>query len=144
MPPTTRCRASKRVNSFTAITTATAICHCTCFAASNYCAPTCAPAILKLLLKRLRQHWPQVRIVFRGDSGFCRQRIINYCERADVGYIIGLAPRLQAITEWVELAMRDAFEQTGLKQREVSEFMYAAQSWARQRWMGNPPDKPKA
>jgi Transposase DDE domain group 1 len=73
--------------------------------------------------------------VFRGDSGFCRQRIINYCERADVGYIIGLAPRLQAIIEWVELAMRDAVEQTGLKQREVSEFMYAAQSWARQRWV---------
>ena len=54
--------------------------------------------------------------MFRGDSVFCRQRIINYCERADVGYIIGLAQRLQAITEWVELAMRDAVEQTGLKQ----------------------------
>lgn len=92
-------------------------------------------AILKLLVKRLRQSWPQVRIVFRGDSGFCRQRIINYCERADVGYIIGLArnARLQAITEWVELAMRDAFEQTGLKQREVGEFVYAAQSWAKER-----------
>jgi Transposase DDE domain group 1 len=76
-----------------------------------------------------------VRIVFRGDSGFCRQRILNDCERADVGYIIGLArnARLQAITEWVELAMRDAFEHTGLKQREVGEFMYAAQSGARQR-----------
>jgi hypothetical protein len=94
-----------------------------------------AAAILKLLVKRLRQQWPQVRIVFRGDSGFCRQRIINDCERADVGYIIGLArnARLQAITEWVEMAMRDAFEQTGLKQREVGEFMYAAQSWARER-----------
>ena len=30
-------------------------------------------AILKLLVKRLRQAWPGVRIVFRGDSGFCRQ-----------------------------------------------------------------------
>ena len=54
--------------------------------------------------------------MFRGDSGFCRQRIINDWERADVGYIIGLVPRLQAISEWVELAMRGAFEQTGLKQ----------------------------
>jgi hypothetical protein len=73
--------------------------------------------------------------VFRGDSEFCRQRIINYCERAGVNYIIGLArnARLQAITEWVELAMRDAFEHTGLKQREVGEFMYAAQSGARER-----------
>jgi hypothetical protein len=58
-----------------------------------------AAAILKLLVKRLRQTWPQVRIVFRGDSGFCRQRIIQYCERSDVSYIIGLArnARLQAI-----------------------------------------------
>ena len=92
-------------------------------------------AILKLLVKRLRQKWPQVRIVFRGDSGFCRQRIINYCERADVHYIIGLArnARLQGITEFMELAMKDAFEQTGLKQREIGEFAYAAQSWAKER-----------
>jgi hypothetical protein len=94
-----------------------------------------AAAILKLLVTRLRQKWPRVRIVFRGDSGFCRQRIINYCERADVHYIIGLArnPRLQGITEFLELAMKERFEQTGLKQREVGEFVYAAQSWARQR-----------
>jgi len=92
-------------------------------------------AILKLLVKRLRQTWPQVRIVFRGDSGFCRQRIINYCERANVNYIIGLArnPRLQAITEFMELAMKDSYTATGLKQREIGEFVYAAQSWARQR-----------
>ena len=81
-------------------------------------------AILKLLVKRLRQTWRQVRIVFWGDSGFCRQRIVNYCERADVHYIIGLArnARLQGITEFLELAMKDAFEQTGLKQREIGEF----------------------
>jgi hypothetical protein len=94
-----------------------------------------AAAILKLLVKRLRQQWPQVRIVFRGDSGFCRQRIINYCERAGVNYIIGLArnARLQAITELMELAMQDEFEHTKVKQREIGEFMYGAQSWAKQR-----------
>jgi hypothetical protein len=92
-------------------------------------------AILKLLVKRLRQQWPQVRIVFRGDSGFCRQRIINYCERAGVHYIVGLArnARLQGITEFMELAMKDAFEQTAAKQREVGEFFYAAQSWPKER-----------
>lgn len=94
-----------------------------------------AAAILKLLVTRLRQQWPQVRIVFRGDSGFCRQRTINYCERAGVSYIIGLArnARLQGITEFMELAMKEAFEQTGSKQREIGEFMYAAQSWAKER-----------
>lgn len=92
-------------------------------------------AILKLLLKRLRAAWPQVRIVFRADSGFCRARIINYCERSGVHYIIGLArnARLQHITEFMELAMKDEFERTQTKQREIGEFMYAAQSWARER-----------
>ncbi len=90
---------------------------------------------MKLLVKRLRQQWPEVRIVFRGDSGFCRQRIINYCERADVHYIIGLArnARLQQITEFLELDMKDAYKSSGLKQREIGEFVYAAQSWARER-----------
>ena len=94
-----------------------------------------APAILKLLVTRLRQVWPQVRIVFRGDSGFCRQRIINYCERANVHYIIGLArnPRLQQITEFMELVMKDEFERSGHKQREVGEFVYAPDSWKRER-----------
>jgi hypothetical protein len=88
-------------------------------------------AILKLLVKRLRAKWPQVRIVFRGDSGFCRSRIINYCERSGVNYIIGLArnPRLQHITEFLELSMQEEFERTQVKQREVGEFLYAAQSW---------------
>lgn len=92
-------------------------------------------AILKLLLKRLRAVWPQVRIVFRADSGFCRARIINYCERSGVHYIIGLArnARLQHITEFMELAMKDEFERTQTKQREIGEFMYATQSWARER-----------
>lgn len=92
-------------------------------------------AILKLLVKRLRAAWPQVRIVFRGDSGFCRARIINYCERSGVHYIIGLArnARLQHITEFLELAMQDEFERTGLKQREIGEFTYAAQSWPMER-----------
>ncbi len=41
-----------------------------------------AAAILKLLVRRLRQAWPAVRIIFRGDSGFRRRRIINWCERS--------------------------------------------------------------
>jgi hypothetical protein len=94
-----------------------------------------AGAILKLLVKRLRQVWPQVRIVFRGDSGFCRRRILNYCERSGVDFIVGLArnPVLQSITSFVEHTMKDAYEQSGLKQREIDHFMYAAKSWPHER-----------
>lgn len=94
-----------------------------------------AAAILKLLVTRLRQKWPQVRLVFRGDSGFCRQRILNYCERADVGFIVGLArnARLQQITEFLELSMKDAYAHSQTKQRELGEFQYAANTWRHER-----------
>ena len=92
-------------------------------------------AILKLLVRRLRQAWPDVRIIFRGDSGFCRQRVINWCERSQVHYIIGLArnPRLQAQVEFAQLALKDEYERTGHKQRLIDEFSYAAQSWPHER-----------
>ena len=90
---------------------------------------------LKLLVTRLRKVWPNVRIIFRGDSGFCRQRIINWCERSGAHYIVGLArnARLEAQVAYAQLAMKDQYEQTGLKQCLVNEFSYAAQSWPHER-----------
>lgn len=49
-----------------------------------------AAAIMKLLTRRLRRAWPAVHLVFRGDSGFCRDRQLSWCERNDVDYIVGL------------------------------------------------------
>jgi len=94
-----------------------------------------AAAILKLLVRRLRQVWPEVRIVFRADSGFCRRRIMNWCERAGVGYVIGLArnPRLEQQVEYAQLALQDHYERSGAKQRWVSEFSYAAKTWMHER-----------
>lgn len=94
-----------------------------------------AAAILKLLVKRLRRSWPETRIIVRADSGFCRQNLIRWCERAGVGYVIGLArnSRLEATASMVEMAMREAYQRIGLKQRELGEFRYAAASWDRER-----------
>src|SRR5690606_39029513 len=90
---------------------------------------------VKLLVKRLRRSWPETRIIVRADSGFCRQNLIRWCERAGVGYLIGLArnSRLEATVSMVEMAMREAYERTGTKQREIGEFDYAAASWDRER-----------
>ncbi|PMR68456.1 transposase [Halomonas heilongjiangensis] len=52
-----------------------------------------AGAILALLVRRLRQAWPEVKLVFRGDSGFCRPLILAWCERHGVEYIVGLATK---------------------------------------------------
>ena len=94
-----------------------------------------AAAVLKLLVRRLRRAWPAVRIVFRGDSGFCRQRLMNWCERSRVHYVIGLArnPRLEQQVQYAQLMLAEEYERSGVKQRWVSEFGYAANSWAHER-----------
>jgi hypothetical protein len=94
-----------------------------------------AAAVLKLLVKRLRQVWPGVRIVLRGDSGFCRRRLMNWCERNTVSYVIGLArnARLHERVALVEQALEEEYRASGEKQREIGEFAYAAGSWKSQR-----------
>jgi hypothetical protein len=92
-------------------------------------------AILKLLVRRIRQAWPQVRIVFRGDNGFCRWKLMRWCDRHNVGYILGLARNavLERMSRpWMDAA-KAAFEQTHQKQRHFGEVTYAAQTWDRPR-----------
>lgn len=94
-----------------------------------------AAAILKLLVGRLRQTWPNVRIVFRGDSGFCRPLLLSWCERNGVDYIVGVAKnaRLLALSSaWHEAAAR-TFAATQTAQRLFGEVFYAAGSWNRAR-----------
>jgi Transposase DDE domain group 1 len=90
-----------------------------------------AAAVIKLLVRRLRQAWPDAKIVVRGDSGFCRQRILRWCERSGVSYIVGLArnARLQATVQYAEAMLADEYARTGVKQRLIDEFVYAADSW---------------
>lgn len=92
-------------------------------------------AILALLVKRLRQAWPRVRIIFRGDSGFCRWRMLSWCERHEVGYIVGIAknPRLNAITARLQRDAQDCYARLGAKVRWFTELSYAAGTWDRMR-----------
>ena len=102
---------------------------------SNIDASKHAWSILSLLVKRLRKAWPGVRIVFRGDSGFCRHRMLDWCERNGVHYIVGLA-RNTVLEREVQVACevaRDGFEKTGAKNRLFHDFHYAARSWRRTR-----------
>ena len=94
-----------------------------------------AAAVLKLLVGRLRRAWPEVRIIVRADSGFCRRRLMNWCERSGVHYVIGLArnARLQEQVQYAQLMLAEQYERSGVKQRWVAEFGYAARSWGRQR-----------
>ena len=90
-----------------------------------------AGAILKWLTIQLRAAWPGVRIIFRGDSGFCRRRILHWCERNSVDYVVGLAKNARLNTmaaHWMEEA-ESTFKKTGMKQRIFGHFEYAAKTW---------------
>ena len=93
-------------------------------------------AILSLLVKALRAHWPQVEIVLRcGDSGFCRRRVLRWCEAHGVGYIVGIAQnsRLRGkAEELLERAEQD-YQATGEKQRQFGSVHYGAHTWDRER-----------
>jgi hypothetical protein len=76
-----------------------------------------------------------VRIVVRADSGFCRWRLMRWCDRHGVGYLLGLAknPVLQRrAAAWQEEAER-GFRSDGQAHRVFGEFQYAAASWDRPR-----------
>lgn len=96
---------------------------------------THAWAILALLVKRFRQVWPDVKITFRGDSGFCRWRMLRWCDRHQVSYLVGLArnQRLQALAQpLMEQAKAQVSEQDP-RPRVFGEFAYAAGSWDKER-----------
>ena len=90
-----------------------------------------AAAVLKLLVQRLRRAWPETRVIVRADSGVCRQRLLRWCERSGVSYIVGLArnARLEAQVRYAELMLADEYQRSGTKQRLIDEFSYAADSW---------------
>jgi hypothetical protein len=92
-------------------------------------------AILALIVKRLRQVWPGVKIIFRGDSGFCRWKMLRWCDRHGVDYIVGLAKNsvLTKLSETLIISAENAFKETGQKQRLFGEFTYAAAMWDKQR-----------
>jgi hypothetical protein len=90
-----------------------------------------AAAIVRLLANRLRAKWPKVRIVVRADSGFCRQRLLNWCDRNDVGYVIGLARNAVLQREAADL-IEDAAKKHAASGRSVRLFGdldYAAKTW---------------
>ena len=57
---------------------------------------TCSRAIVD----RIRQTWPTVRIIVRGDAGFCREELLSWCERqtVPVDSVVGMGRAIRAIT----------------------------------------------
>ena len=94
-----------------------------------------ALAITKLLVDRIRRDWPDVRIVLRGDSGFCRWKLMRWCDRHGVDYIFGIG-RNKVLERRIASLMNEAeaaFAKTGEKHRLFAATEYAAGTWDRTR-----------
>src|ERR1700756_4259709 len=91
---------------------------------------------LQRIVKQIRAVWPQVRIVVRGDSGFCREELMAWCEAEGVDYLLGLAKNERLKAEIVK-EMEEAkaqYQETGRAARRFKEFIYQTrESWSRAR-----------
>jgi len=59
------------------------------------------------IVSSLRKKWPNVRIILRGDSGFCREELMAWCEGNGVDYIFGLA-RNARLLRMIEPSLQSA------------------------------------
>jgi len=91
---------------------------------------------LQRIVKQIRTVWPQVRIVVRGDSGFCREELMAWCEAAGVDYLLGLAKnkRLQAHIKEELRQAKQQYQESGRAARIFKQFYYKTRkSWSQQR-----------
>jgi hypothetical protein len=92
---------------------------------------------LERIVKKLRVAWPQVRIIVRGDSGFCRDEIMSYCEQHEkVDYVLGLAKNSR-LNQQIEAEMAQAQQlqqESGQAARVFKDFRYRTRkSWSCER-----------
>ena len=91
---------------------------------------------LARIVARIRQSWPEVRIIVRGDSGFAREELMSWCESHNVDFVLGLArnARLQRALGGELTQARTLFEESGKAARVFKDFVYRTKkSWSRQR-----------
>jgi len=104
---------------------------------SNIDASGGAKEELERIVGQIRARWPEVEIWIRGDSGFCREEIMVWCEgQRNVRYILAIAKNSRLVEE-IEAELeqaRQTYEETGEAARVYKEFSYQTrESWSRER-----------
>jgi hypothetical protein len=92
---------------------------------------------IKRIVARIRVAWPEVRIILRGDSGFCRNDLMDWCEKHAIDFVFGLArnSRLEAVTADALATAQGQFEDSGKPERVFIQFEHEtlSGSWSRKR-----------
>jgi len=94
--------------------------------------------ILKQVIRRIRRHWPRVRILVRGDSHYGRYEVMDWCENQGVSYIFGFGGNavLHAMTQKVaDKLVANRERRSVAKLRRFDELSYAAKVWNKERRM---------
>jgi len=103
---------------------------------SNSDAAAGSLAEIQRIVAQLRAAWPEVRIVLRGDSGFCRNELMSWSEANRVDYVFGLA-RNQRLRRIIGPQMWEATQQwgeTGKPARVFTEFSYKTKKRKKGGW----------
>jgi len=91
---------------------------------------------LERIITQIRAAWPNVRILLRADSGFCRERLMSWCEARGIDYLFGLA-RNSRLEEMLAEALAQAhvrYLATGVAARVFADLEYQTRdSWSRAR-----------
>ena len=91
---------------------------------------------IKRIVAQIRTAWPEVKIILRGDSGFCRNELMNWCESNKVDFLFGMAKnkRLSRIIGGELHAAMEQWNKTGKPARIFSEFSYGAKKTKKGGW----------
>jgi hypothetical protein len=93
-------------------------------------------AEIERIVAQIRAAWPKVKIVLRGDSGFCRNELMSWCENNQVDFIFGLA-RNQRLRRVIGQQMHEAtleWNRTGKPARVFTEFEYSTKKTKKGGW----------
>src|ERR1700690_2476901 len=91
---------------------------------------------IRRIVAQIRTEWPEVKIILRGDSSFCRNELMSWCEGQGVDFVFGLA-RNQRLRRIIGAQMHEAtqqWNQTGKPARVFTEFEYSAKKTKKGGW----------
>jgi len=93
-------------------------------------------AVLKRLVKHLRQAWPDTVMIVRGDSHFAYPEVMQWIEaQANLSYVTGLTSNavLKQLAHEVVAQAKRAYERDGGKITRFHSTRYQAATWSRSR-----------
>jgi hypothetical protein len=91
---------------------------------------------IQRIVGQIRAAWPEVKIILRGDSGFCRNELMSWCEKQGVDFLLGMArnQRLRRIIGAEMHAATQQWKETGKPARVFTEFRYQTKKTKKGGW----------